>query len=274
MTLDEKLDKVPDRPGVYLYKDAKGQVIYIGKAASLRSRVRSYFQESRARDPKTDALVGQIRDLDYIVTGSELEALILESNMVKKHRPRYNIILRDDKHYPFLRLTTDEEFPRLVVARRVQKDGSAYFGPFYPATAMRQTLRLVRQLFPLRTCRIKIDGTLPRPCLQYYIHRCHAPCTGWETREGYAKTVRDVQRFLEGHDDALALELTREMEARRGGAALRAGRGTPRSGPGAEHRARAAEDHLDGRVAIRTSWASCDKAPTRACSSSSSARGG
>src|SRR5215467_4627778 len=165
MTLEEKLERVPDRPGVYVYK-----------AASLRSRVRSYFQESRARDPKTEALVAQIRDLDYIVTDNELEALILESNLVKKHRPRYNIILRDDKHYPFLRLTTEEEFPRLVVARRVQKDGSAYFGPFYPATAMRQTLRLVRQLLPLRTCRIKIDGKLARPCLQYYIHRCHAPC--------------------------------------------------------------------------------------------------
>ncbi len=216
MTLDEKIDQVPDRPGVYLYKDAKAQVIYIGKAASLRSRVRSYFQESRARDPKTDALVGQIRDLDYIVTGNELEALILESNLVKKHRPRYNIILRDDKHYPFLRLTTNEDFPRLVVARRVQKDGAAYFGPFYPATAMRRTLRLARQLFPLRTCRIKIDGTLPRPCLQYYIHRCNAPCTGWETREGYAKTVREVQRFLEGRNDDLAMELTREMEAAAG----------------------------------------------------------
>jgi excinuclease ABC subunit C len=188
-------------------------VIYIGKAASLRNRVRSYFHESRVHDPKTDALVGQIADLDYIVTANELEALILESNLVKKHRPRYNIILRDDKHYPFLKLTTDEEFPRLVVARRVQKDGAAYFGPFYPATAMRQTLRLVRQLFPLRTCRIKIDGTLPRPCLQYYIHRCNAPCTGWESREGYAKTARDVHRFLEGHDDDLAMELTREMEA-------------------------------------------------------------
>lgn len=213
MTLEEKVDQVPDRPGVYLYKDTKGQVIYIGKAASLRSRVRSYFQESRARDPKTDALVGQIRDLDYIVTSNELEALILESNLVKKHRPRYNIILRDDKHYPFLRLTINEDFPRLVVARRVQKDGAAYFGPFYPATAMRQTLRLVRQLFPLRTCRIRIDGTLARPCLQYYIHRCNAPCTGWETHEGYAKTVRLVQRFLEGHNDDLAMELTREMEA-------------------------------------------------------------
>ncbi len=216
MTLEEKIDQVPERPGVYLYKDAKAQVIYIGKAASLRSRVRSYFQESRARDAKTDALVTQIRDVDYIVTGNELEALILESNLVKKHRPRYNIILRDDKHYPFLRLTANEDFPRLVVARRVQKDGAAYFGPFYPATAMRRTLRLVRQLFPLRTCRIKIDGTLPRPCLQYYIHRCNAPCTGWETREGYAKTVREVQRFLEGRSDDLAMELTREMEAAAG----------------------------------------------------------
>ncbi len=213
MTLQEKLDRLPDRPGVYLFKDAKSQVLYIGKSASLRSRVRSYFQESRGRDPKTDLLVGQIRDLDVIVTDNELEALILESNLVKKHRPRYNIILRDDKHYPFLKLTTNEDFPRLVVARRVQKDGALYFGPFYPATAMRETLRLVRQLFPLRTCRIKIDGTLERPCIQYYIHRCNAPCTGWETKERYVQTVRDVQRFLEGKDNDLAKDLTREMEA-------------------------------------------------------------
>ena len=212
VTLEAKRERLPDRPGVYLFKDAKGQVVYIGKAASLRSRVRSYFQESRARDPKTDALVQQIRDLDFIVTDNELEALILESNLVKKHRPRYNIILRDDKHYPFLRLTTNEDFPRLVVARRVQNDGAAYFGPFYPATAMRETLRLVRQLFPLRTCRIKIDGALERPCIQYYIHRCKAPCAGWETKDGYAQTVRDVERFLEGKDDDLAKVLTREME--------------------------------------------------------------
>src|SRR6266850_1700306 len=201
MTLEEKIDQVPDRPGVYLYKDAKAQIVYIGKAASLRSRVRSYFQESRARDPKTDALVGQIRDLEYIVTANELEAMILESTLVKKHRPRYNIILRDDKHYPFLKLTTNEEFPRLVVARRVQKDGATYFGPFYPATAMRETLRLVRQLFPLRTCRIKIDGTLSRPCLQYYIHRCNAPCTGWETAEGYARTVRERQQMISTEEE-------------------------------------------------------------------------
>jgi len=213
VSLQDTLDQLPDRPGVYLYKDAKAQIIYVGKAASLRSRVRSYFQDSRVRDPKTDALVGQIRDLEYIVTTNELEALILESNLVKKHRPRYNIILRDDKHYPFLKLTTSEEFPRLVVARRVQQDGDAYFGPFYPATAMRETLRLVRQLFPLRTCRIKIDGQLPRPCIQFFIHRCNAPCTGQETREGYARTVSEVQRFLEGKDEDLVKELTRRMEA-------------------------------------------------------------
>jgi excinuclease ABC subunit C len=212
MSLDDKLARLPDRPGVYLYRDAKAQVIYVGKAASLKSRVRSYFQESRAPDPKTDALVRQIADLEYIVTDNELEAMMLEANLVRKHRPRYNIILRDDKHYPFLRLTTDEAFPRLLVARRVRNDGSTYFGPFYPATAMRETLRLTRQLFPLRTCSITIDGRLERPCIQYAIHRCNAPCTGWETQEGYGQTVRDVKRFLEGKDDDLARRLTDEME--------------------------------------------------------------
>jgi excinuclease ABC subunit C len=216
VTLEEKLASLPDRPGVYLYKDAKAQVIYVGKAASLRSRVRSYFQESRPHDAKTDALVRQVGDLEFIVTDNELEALMLEANLVRKHRPRYNIILRDDKHYPFLKLTTDEEFPRLVVARRVARDGAAYYGPFYPATAMRETLRLTRQLFPLRTCSIKIDGRLDRPCVQYYIHRCNAPCTGWETAEGYAKTVRDVTHFLEGKDDDLAQTLTAEMETAAG----------------------------------------------------------
>jgi len=211
-TLEDKLARVPDRPGVYIYRDGKQQVLYVGKAASLRSRVRSYFQESRPRDPKTDALVRQVRDLEYIVTDNELEALMLEANLVRRHRPRYNIILRDDKHYPFLKLTTNEEFPRLLVARRVQRDGARYYGPFYPATAMRETLRLTRQLFPLRTCSITIDGSLERPCIQYAIHRCNAPCTGWETREGYARTVEDVAHFLEGRDEELARRLTKEME--------------------------------------------------------------
>ncbi|HSE94280.1 MAG TPA: GIY-YIG nuclease family protein, partial [Methylomirabilota bacterium] len=212
MALTEKVDRLPDRPGVYLFKDARGQVVYVGKAASLRTRVRSYFQVSRTRDAKTDALVDHIADLEVIVTGNELEALILESNLVKRHRPRYNIILRDDKHYPFLRLTTNEAFPRLMVARRVAKDGATYYGPFYPATALRETLRLTRELFPLRTCSITIDGRADRPCLQYYIHRCHAPCTGQETQEGYARTVADVQAFLEGREDHLTRRLTAEME--------------------------------------------------------------
>ena len=216
MSLDDKLSRVPDRPGVYIYRDAKAQVIYVGKAASLRSRVRSYFQDARPHDAKTDAMVRQIADLEYIVTDNELEALMLEANLVRKHRPRYNIILRDDKHYPFLKLTTSEEFPRLLVARRVQNDGDTYYGPFYPATAMRETLRLTRQLFPLRTCSITIDGRLERPCIQYAIHRCNAPCTGWETREGYARTVRDVERFLEGRDDELLRRLTEEMETAAG----------------------------------------------------------
>ena len=146
MALEDTLARLPDRPGVYLYKDAKAQVIYVGKAASLRSRVRSYFHDSRPRDAKTDALVRQVRDLEYVVTDNELEALMLEANLVRKHRPRYNIILRDDKHYPFLKLTTNEDFPRLLVARRVQNDGAQYYGPFYPATAMRESLRLVRQI--------------------------------------------------------------------------------------------------------------------------------
>jgi excinuclease ABC subunit C len=216
VSLEDKLQRVPDRPGVYVYRDAKAQVIYVGKAASLRSRVRSYFQDARPHDAKTDAMVRQVADLEYIVTDNELEALMLEANLVRRHRPRYNIILRDDKHYPFLRLTTSEEFPRLLVARRVQSDGDTYYGPFYPATAMRETLRLTRQLFPLRTCSITIDGRLERPCIQYAIHRCNAPCTGWETPEGYARTVRDVQRFLEGRDDALLQRLTEEMETAAG----------------------------------------------------------
>jgi excinuclease ABC subunit C len=212
-SLDAKLDHLPERPGVYLFKDGKAQVVYVGKAASLRQRVRSYFQESRPRDPKTEALVRGIRDLEYIVTDNELEALMLEATLVRRHRPRYNIILRDDKHYPFLKLTTGDPFPRLVVARRVASDGHTYYGPFYPATAMRETLRLTRQLFPLRTCAIEIDGRLERPCIQYHIGRCRAPCTGWETQEGYAATVADVQRFLEGKDESLAASLTRDMEA-------------------------------------------------------------
>ena len=156
---------------------------------------------------------------------NELEALILESNLVKRHRPRYNIILRDDKHYPFLKLTTNEEYPRLLVARRVQKDGRDVLRPVLPATALRETLRLVRALFPLRTCSIKIDGQAERPCLQYYIHRCNAPCTGMgDAARATPRRVQDVEAFLEGRDEDLARRLTAEMEEA-------AARGEVRGGP-------------------------------------------
>ena len=244
MELTEKLERLPDRPGVYLYKDAKGQVVYVGKAASVRSRVRSYFQASRARDAKTDALVDHIADVDYIVTANELEALILESNLVKRHRPRYNIILRDDKHYPFLKLTTNEEFPRLLVARRVQKDGATYYGPFYPATALRETLRLVRALLPLRTCSIKIDGTAERPCLQYYIHRCNAPCTGNGDARGLRADGRGRRGLPRGPRRGPGPPADDGDGGGRRAGEVRAGRHPARPGPGAEHGPRAPEDHL------------------------------
>ena len=172
---------------------------------------------------------------------------MLEATLVRKHRPRYNIILRDDKHYPFLKLTTDEPFPRLVVARRVARDGATYYGPFYPATAMRETLRLTRQLFPLRTCSIEIDGRLERPCIQYHIGRCRAPCTGWETQEGYARTVAEVERFLEGKDDTLAARADRGDGGGRRRPQLRARGHAAQPGPGPPSRAGAPEDDLHRR---------------------------
>ena len=274
MTLEEKIDQVPDRPGVYLYKDAKAQIIYVGKAASLRSRVRSYFQESRARDPKTDALVGQIRDLEYIVTANELEAMILESTLVKKHRPRYNIILRDDKHYPFLKLTTNEEFPRLVVARRVQKDGATYFGPFYPATAMRETLRLVRQLFPLRTCRIKIDGTLSAPVPAVLHPPLQCPLHGLGDRGGVCADGSGRGALPRGQERRPRGPAHPGDGDRGRGDEVRAGRRPARPHPGAQHGAGAPADDLHRGRRTRTWSGWCARARRPACSSSSCARGG
>ena len=211
MTLEEKLERLPDRPGVYLYKDAKAA----GRSTSARrrpceSRVRSYFQESRPHDPKTDALVRQIRDLEYIVTDNELEALMLEANLVRKHRPRYNIILRDDKHYPFLKLTTDEAFPRLVVARRVASDdGATYYGPFYPATAMRETLRLTRQLFPLRTCSIRSTAGSSGRASSTTSTAATRPARAGRRARATPGRCGDVQRFLEGKDEELATDADR-----------------------------------------------------------------
>jgi excinuclease ABC subunit C len=212
VTLDEKLKEIPVSAGVYLYKDSAGKIIYIGKAKRLRSRVRSYFQ-ARPFDRKTDALVRQIADVEVIVTDNEVEALILEATLTKKHKPRYNVNLKDDKSYPHLKLTINEPFPKAVITRRIQKDGALYFGPFLPASLARKTIDVINRTFQLRTCDIEIDGKAPRPCLEYHIKRCLGPCVkGLCTPEQYQEAVKDVRLLLEGRNKELADTLEGRME--------------------------------------------------------------
>jgi excinuclease ABC subunit C len=212
VTLAEKLKEIPVSAGVYLYKDSAGKIIYIGKAKRLRSRVRSYFQ-ARPFDRKTDALVRQIADVEVIVTDNEVEALILEATLTKKHKPRYNVNLKDDKSYPHLKLTVNEPFPKAVITRRIQKDGALYFGPFLPASLARKTIDVINRTFQLRTCDIEIDGKAPRPCLEYHIKRCLGPCVkGLCTPEQYQEAVRDVRLLLEGRNTELADTLEERMD--------------------------------------------------------------
>jgi len=211
--VQSKLAHLPDQPGVYLFKDHSGDVIYIGKAARLADRVRSYFLKGTDHTPKTSLLVSQVADLETMVTRSELEALILESNLVKRHRPRFNVVLRDDKQYPYLRLPIRDRFPRLSIVRRVQKDGALYYGPYTPAGALRETLKVIKKVFPLATCTIDIDGTAERACIEFEIKRCMAPCTGQQTQEDYHRIVRQVRHFLEGRDRELVDDLRAQMDA-------------------------------------------------------------
>ena len=204
----EKLKLLPDKPGVYLMKNRRGQIIYVGKAIKLKNRVRQYFQSSRNHSAKTLALVSHIEDLETIITANELEALILECNLIKKHHPKYNIMLRDDKTYPYLKLTLNEDYPRLITTRRVVKDGSRYFGPYTSGTAMKETLNLLRRLFPLRTCKHLGE----RPCLEYHIKRCPAPCAGFVDKETYKEMVRSVCWFLEGKTEEIETALTEKMQ--------------------------------------------------------------
>ncbi|OQW33147.1 MAG: hypothetical protein A4E19_07355 [Nitrospira sp. SG-bin1] len=216
MTIDilqSKLAHLPGRPGVYLFKNEHGDIIYIGKAAVLADRVRSYFQKGADLSPKTGLLVSQITDVETMVTRSELEALILESNLVKRHKPRFNIVLRDDKQYPYVRLPIKDDFPRLSIVRRVQKDGALYYGPYTPANALRETLKVIKHVFPLATCTIDIDGTADRACIEFEIKRCMAPCTGNQSREDYLQIVKQVRQFLEGRDRELLDDLRTRMEA-------------------------------------------------------------
>ncbi len=213
-TLAEKLQSLPTSPGCYLYKDSAGEIIYVGKAINLRSRVRSYFQKSANHTAKTRKLVSRIVDLDIIMVDSELEALVLECNLIKQHRPHYNVRLRDDKHYPYLMLTMNEPFPRLLVTRKVKQDGGRYFGPFTNSRAVWDSLRLLYRLFPLVTCRKSWDNTpVQRPCLYHQMGRCpHAPCAGLGNKDEYRKMVEDVALFLDGKQDKLVKQLKAEME--------------------------------------------------------------
>ena len=209
--LHSKLDHLPEQPGVYLMKDASGDVLYVGKASVLANRVRSYFQKGSDQTPKTRLLMSQVADLETLVTRSDIEALILESNLIKRHRPKFNILLRDDKQYPYLRLPVWENFPRLSIVRKVKKDGALYYGPYTDGGALKSTLKVIRRVFPLATCEIEIDGTAERACIEFEIKRCMAPCIGNQSRDDYHRIVTQVRQFLEGRDTELLDGLREQM---------------------------------------------------------------
>ncbi len=205
---------LPESPGVYIFKDAAGTVLYVGKAASLRSRVRSYFLESSWVNAKTGSLAREIADLETILVGNEREALALEHNLIKKHRPKFNVMLRDDKTYPYIKFTAAEKYPRVYFTRRIKKDGSLYFGPYFPAGLARRILHFVHKRFLVPSCTVDLTRSHPRPCLQYYIKRCLGPCvTGLSTDERYAEAARDVRLFLEGRRHDLMKSLEARMTA-------------------------------------------------------------
>ncbi len=213
--VDEKLRALPTKPGCYIYKDENGDILYVGKAVNLRNRVRSYFQKAGALTVKIRKMVSRIADLDIVITDSELEALILECNLIKQHQPYYNVRLRDDKHYPYLLLTMAEPFPRLVVTRRVHRgDGNRYFGPYTSSRAVWDSLRLIYKLFPLVTCRKRWNNTVQqRPCLYHHMGRCpHAPCAGLANPEQYRQSASDVALFLEGKQEVLLRKMKADME--------------------------------------------------------------
>ena len=204
--LQEKIKTLPDAPGVYLMKDVRGKIIYVGKARVLKNRVRQYFQSNKNHGAKVKAMVAKIADFETIITAGEVEALILECNLIKKNRPRYNISLKDDKSYPYLRLTA-EDFPRIILTRRIIHDGSRYFGPYTSGLAVKETLQLLRKIFPLRTCKTFAK----RPCLEFHIKRCLAPCAKKISREDYMRLVKAAEKFLEGRTAQVERELSKQM---------------------------------------------------------------
>ena len=209
--VQSQIETVPRKPGVYLMRDVNGTVIYVGKAIDLRSRVRSYFQTSSQESAKVHAIVSEIADLEFIVTDSELEALILEANLIKQHRPRYNVRLKDDKRYPYVKITWRDPFPRVLVTRRMEEDGSRYFGPYTSSSAVHQTLDMLRKSFPYLTCNRTITGADERACLYHDIKLCLGPCTGAATQEEYRAMIKGLARFLEGRSEEVVADLERRM---------------------------------------------------------------
>ena len=208
-SIKNALAVLPDKPGVYLMHDAEGKVIYVGKAVVLKNRVRSYFRNLASHTPKVKAMVAKIAEIETIITSSEVEALILECNLIKKYRPRYNISLKDDKTYPYLKVTMQEDFPRLHMTRRLSRDGAKYYGPYADAGAMYETMKLLKTMFPLRTCR-KMNPD--RPCLNYHIKRCLAPCAGYVSKEEYGKMIKSVCMVLDGRTTELERDLKQRMQ--------------------------------------------------------------
>lgn len=211
--IQEELKKLPGKPGVYLMHDEKDAIIYVGKAISLKNRVRQYFQSSRNKGAKIEQMVTNISRFEYIVTDSELEALVLECNLIKEHRPKYNTMLMDDKTYPFIKVTVNEPFPRVMMARRMKKDKAKYFGPYTSAGAVKDTIELIRKLYHIRSCNRSLPKDIgkERPCLNYHIHQCYAPCQGYISREEYRKSIDEVVRFLNGNYDPILKELEEKM---------------------------------------------------------------
>jgi excinuclease ABC subunit C len=210
--IKEQLKTLPAKPGVYLMKDAEGNIVYVGKAVNLRSRVRSYFQAAADHSPKVERLASGVADLDFIVTDSELEALILECNLIKRHRPRYNVRLKDDKRYPYIKVTWQDDFPKVLITRRMEQDGARYFGPFTATWAIHHTLNTLRRIFPYLTCDRTITGHDRRACLYYDIGLCSAPCIGAVSNEEYRATIDRLCRFLAGKANEVMIDLRRQME--------------------------------------------------------------
>ena len=206
--IEEKLALLPHNPGVYIMKDGKGKIIYVGKAISLKNRVTQYFRQNSSHSAKVRAMVARIEDFETILTGTEVEALILECNLIKKHRPKYNISLKDDKTYPYLKVTLQDTYPRVYITRRVQRDGGKYFGPYTNATALHETLKLLKRLFPIRSCKTMESK---RPCLEYHIKRCLAPCADKISREEYMVMIGDIVMFLEGRTEHVEKSLEQRM---------------------------------------------------------------